>query len=160
MQQFFLKTAFFPKMTGKMAEQLTELSHASRLLSDLNKRNYFAEMHVHHEPVYQVHPLFREFLPSRAQSAFTRGDMSSLCLRAATLLEETGYTEDAVSLLREASNWDGLVCLITKYAPIMLAQGRNFPLGDWLNSFPMKILESNFWLLYWMGSCRLPFNPS
>jgi DNA-binding SARP family transcriptional activator len=41
-----------------------------------------------------------------------------------------------------------------------LAQGRNRPLQEWLESLPRNILEKNPWLLYWMGSCRLPFNPS
>jgi len=159
MQEFFLKTALFPKMTGRMAEQLTELSHASRILSNLSKRNYFTEMHLHHEPIYQYHPLFREFLLSRAKSKFTRGEMSSLCSRAATLLEETGQAEASVSLLRDARDWDGLVCLITKYAPMMLAQGRNLPLENWLKSLPIEILENNPWLLFWKGSCRLPFDP-
>src|SRR4030043_2078931 len=29
-----------------------------------------------------------------------------------------------------------------------------------LESLPRDILEKNPWLLYWMGSCRLPFDPS
>jgi ATP/maltotriose-dependent transcriptional regulator MalT len=53
LQEFFLKTAFLPKMTGRMAEELTEISHASRILSSLSKRNYFTEMRLHHEPIYQ-----------------------------------------------------------------------------------------------------------
>ena len=42
----------------------------------------------------------------------------------------------------------------------MVVQGRHRPLEDWLNSLPIEILENNPWLLYWMGECRLPFNPS
>ncbi|NWG04641.1 MAG: hypothetical protein HXY44_17450 [Syntrophaceae bacterium] len=159
LQEFFLKTALLPKMTSRMAEDLTGISHASRILSNLSKRNYFTEMRLHHEPIYQYHPLFREFLLSRAKSTFPERDLASLGIRAATLLEEADYTEDAVSLLRGVSDWDGLICLITKYAPMMLAQGRNFPLEDWLNSLPVEILENNPWLLYWMGACRLPFDP-
>lgn len=83
-----------------------------------------------------------------------------MCSRAATLLVEDGQTEDAISLLRNIGNWDELVRLITKHAPSMLAQGRNLPLEGWLKSLPMEILENNPWLLYWMGSCLLPFDPS
>jgi DNA-binding SARP family transcriptional activator len=42
----------------------------------------------------------------------------------------------------------------------MLEQGRHRPLEDWLSYLPIKTLENNAWLLYWMGECRLPFNPS
>jgi DNA-binding SARP family transcriptional activator len=53
-----------------------------------------------------------------------------------------------------------MVGLIMKHAPSLLAQGRNRPLQKWLESLPRDILEKNPWLLYWMGSCRLPFDPS
>ncbi len=73
---------------------------------------------------------------------------------------EAGQTEDAVSLLRNVSDWDGLVRLIIKHAPQLVAQGRYHPLEDWLKSLPIEILENNPWLLYWMGTCCRPFNPS
>lgn len=159
-QEFFLKTAFLPKMTAKMAEELTDLPNAGGILSTLSRNNYFTEKRFLEEAIYQYHPLFREFLISRAKETFTRETLSVLCSCAAKLLEEAGQTESAASLLRDVSAWDGLVRLITKHASLMVAQGRYRPLEDWLNSLPMEILENNPWLLYWMGECRLPFNPS
>lgn len=159
-QEFFLKTAFLPKMTAKMAEELTDLPNAGGILSTLSRNNYFTEKRFLEEAIYQYHPLFREFLISRAKETFTRETLSVLCSCAAKLLEEAGQTESAASLLRDVSAWDGLVHLITKHASLMVAQGRYRPLEDWLNSLPMEILENNPWLLYWMGECRLPFNPS
>lgn len=158
-QEFFLKTAFLPKMTPKMAEALTELSYASRILSTLSRNNYFTERRFHTEPIYQYHPLFREFLLFRAKNTFPKEDLSVLCSRAATLLEEDGQTEAAISLLRDIGNWDGLVRLITKHAPSMLEQGRNRPLEEWLVNLPKDVIEKNPWLLYWIGLCRLPFDP-
>jgi len=159
-QKFFLETAFLPKMTAKMAEELTYLSSASSILSTLNRNNYFTEKRFQNEPIYQYHPLFREFLVSRAKKLFTIETLSVLCSRAAKLLEESGQTENAISLLREAGDWNELIRLITQHASHMLEQGRHRPLEDWLNSLPIEILKSNPWLLYWMGQCRLPFNPS
>ncbi len=159
-QEFFLKTAFLPKMTAKMAEELTGLPNAGGILSTLSRNNYFTEKRFLEETMYQYHPLFREFLLARAKETFSTERLSVLCSRAATILEEAGQTESAASLLRDVSDWDGLVRLITKHAPHMLAQGRHRPLEDWLNGLTIEILESNPWLLYWMGECRLPFNPS
>jgi len=158
-QDFFLKTAFLPTMTAQMAEQLTDLPFADRILTTLSRNNYFTEKRLLVEPVYQYHPLFRDFLISRAKEIFSRETLSVLLCQAATLLEEANQAEAAVSLLRDANNWDGLVRLITKHAPTMLAQGRNLPLEEWLKGLPIEILEGNPWLLYWMGSCRLPFAP-
>ncbi len=111
-------------------------------------------------PYTSIIPLFRDFLLSRAKSTFPKESLSVLCSRASTLLEEAGQAESAVLLLRDMNDWDGLVRLITKHAPLMAAQGRFRPLEDWLNSLPMEIMESNPWLLYWMGACQLPFAPS
>jgi ATP/maltotriose-dependent transcriptional regulator MalT/DNA-binding SARP family transcriptional activator len=159
-QEFFLKTAVLPKMTGKMAEELTGLSSASSILSIRSRNNYFTERRFQNEPIFQYHPLFREFLLSRAKKIFAIETLSLLYSRAARLLEESGQTESAVSLLCEAGDWDGIVGLIMKHAPSLLAQGRNRPLQKWLESLPRDVLEKNPWLLYWMGSCRLPFDPS
>ena len=159
-QEFFLKTAFLPKMTAKIAEELTGLTNAGSVLSTLNRNNYFTERRFHNEPIYQYHPLFREFLLSRAKETLSAETLSVLFSRAAKLLEESGQIESAVPLLHDVSDWNGLVRLITKHAPHMLEQGRHRPLEDWLNSLPIEILENDPWLLYWMGECRLPFNPS
>ncbi len=140
-QEFFLKTAFLPKMTGRMAEELTDLSSAGSILSTQNRNNYFTEKRFQKEPIYQYHPLFREFLFSRAKKIFAAETLSLLYSRAARLLEESGQTESAVSLLREAGDWDGMVGLIMKHAPSLLAQGRNRPLQEWLESLPRDILE-------------------
>jgi ATP/maltotriose-dependent transcriptional regulator MalT len=156
-QDFFLKTAFLPKMTGKMAEELTGLPNAGSVLFTLNRNNYFTERRFHNEPIYQYHPLFREFLLSRAKETFSTENLSVLRTHAAKLLEESGQTESSVSLLREAGDWNELVRLITQHAPHMLAQGRHRPLEDWLNSLPWKSWRITQ-LLYWMGNAAYQFN--
>ena len=159
-QKFFLETAFLPKMTAKMAEELTNLSSASSILSTLNRNNYFTEKRFQNEPIYQYHPLFREFLLSRAKETFSPKALKVLLTRAAKLLEEDCQTESTVSLLRDAGDWDEIVRLIMKHAPSMVEQGRNRPLEEWLSSLPKDMIENDPWLLYWMGICCLPFDPS
>jgi len=136
-QKFFLETAFLPKMTAKMAEELTNLTSASSILSTLNRNNYFTEKRFQNEPIYQYHPLFREFLLSRAKETFATETLSVLCSRAAKLLEEAGQTEAAISLLREAADWDTIIHLILKHAPLMINQGRYPPLEEWLEKTRM-----------------------
>jgi ATP/maltotriose-dependent transcriptional regulator MalT len=80
-QEFFLETAFLPKMTAKMAEELTKLSSAGSILSTLNRNNYFTEKRFQKEPIYQYHPLFREFLLSRAKK-YLRPRPSPYCAPA------------------------------------------------------------------------------
>src|SRR4030042_2238423 len=54
-QEFFLKTAFLPNMTAKMAEELTGLPNLSGVLSILHRNNYFTEKRFLEEAVYQYH---------------------------------------------------------------------------------------------------------
>jgi DNA-binding SARP family transcriptional activator len=157
-QSFLLKTAFLPKMTPKMAEDLTGLPNARRILDALSRTHYFTEKRFHGESVYQYHMLFREFLLSRGKESLSREDQSILLHRAATLLEDSGQTEEAVPLFREAGRWDEMVELIRKHASSMLQQGRNRSLAEWLRSLPRDILEDDPWLLYWMGECQVPFD--
>ncbi|MBI4768395.1 MAG: hypothetical protein HY787_28020 [Deltaproteobacteria bacterium] len=77
-QDFLLKTAFLPKISIKAAEQLTGFSNADRILSALSRNNYFTERHYSIEPVYQFHPLYREFLMARARETFSPEALSAL----------------------------------------------------------------------------------
>jgi len=70
----------------------------------MNRDNYFTEKHYSVQPVYQYHPLLREFLMVRAKEVFSHETLSTLLHRAALLLEEAGQAEDAISLFRDLGN--------------------------------------------------------
>jgi DNA-binding SARP family transcriptional activator len=159
-QRFLLKTAFLPKMTASMAKALTGFKSASRILSQLNRNHCFTERRFRSSPAFEYHPLFRDFLLSRAKETFSSEILLDLRSRAALLLEEADQTEAAIRLMRDVGDWEGMVPLILKHAPALLSQGRNRPLEEWLSSLPKNIFGSTPWLLYWMAACRLPFDPS
>ena len=159
-QDFFLQTSFLPKMTAGMAERLSGLPQAHRILSTLSRNNYFTEAHYSAEPVYHYHPLLREFLMARAKETLPHETLSTLLHRAAVLLEEAGQTEDAVLLFRDLGDWGAMVQIIMRQAPSMIEQGRYRPLEEWLDSLPRDLVENDPWLLYWKGTSRSPFDPS
>jgi DNA-binding SARP family transcriptional activator len=158
-QEFLLKTAFFPRMTPQLAERLTGLRISQQILSDLSESHYFTEMFPQNEAIYQYHPLFREFLVSRAKNSFTQDEISMIQRSVATLLEEDGQIEDAVKLFSESHYFEGLKQLIRKNAEFLIEQGRSRTLLEWLNSLPSEFVKDDPYLLYWMGVCRMPFNP-
>lgn len=158
-QSFLLKSAFLPKMTASMAEGLTDFDFAGRVLSQLHRDQCFTMRHLQNPPTYEYHPLFRDFLLSRAEEKFSQDELSTLRQRSAVLLEQAGQTEAAIGLLRDTGDWEGMARLILKHAPTMLIQGRNRPMEEWLSSLPDGIFESIPWLFYWKGVCRLPFDP-
>lgn len=155
-KDFLLKTAFLPSVTPKVAEKLTGERQAERILGYLNRNNYFTTRHSHDNPSYQYHPLFREFLLSRVQDTFSSGEISRLQNSAASLLEESGEIEDAADLYSETVNWEKLIPLILREAQTLITQGRNHVLMGWLGSIPEDILQKDPWLLFWLGSCRMP----
>ena len=158
-QEVLMLSAFLPKMTAGMVARLSGERRAGRILEELTRNNYFILKHAQAEPVYQYHPLFREFLLTRARSSFSPARLMRIYQSAAAALEETGHTEDAAGLLRQADDWEGIARLILKNAPTMVAQGRTQTLMEWLGALPAAYLEKSPWLLYWSGICRFPFNP-
>ena len=159
-QDFLLKTSFLPAMTAQMAETLTGIKAAGHILSGLDKTNYFIERHLKEKPVYNYHPLFREFLMSRAKEAFTPDEIARIQRSAAGLVMESGQIEGAAALLIDAGDWKGLIPFLLNHAPALMAQGRIKTLIEWLGAIPKEVTEHTPWLLYWLGICKLGINPA
>ena len=111
------------------------------------------------DTVYKYHPLFREFLLFRAERVHSAEGRTELLKKAALLLERGGQAEPAAELLCSAGAWDELAQLINGRAQTLIGQGRTQTLEGWLSRFPDEYRENHPWLLFWLGACRLPFNP-
>ncbi|MHC9545009.1 MAG: BTAD domain-containing putative transcriptional regulator [Vulcanimicrobiota bacterium] len=159
-RRFLLLTSFLPKMTAHSAERLTGLKTSGQILSSLSHNNYFTERHFHKESEYQYHPLFRDFLLSRAREAFSADELSGIKEKAASILEETGYIEDAAKLYIGIQSWEALTEMILKHAPNLLAQGRGGTVKEWMERIPEEKKENTPWLLYWCGLCCLHHDQS
>lgn len=158
-QHFLLTTAFLPSMTAKMAETLSGNTTARSILQRLNGKNYFTECHLRDHPVYVYHPLFREFLISRARETLNPEQIDAIQLQAADLLIEKGQVEDGVALLIQAGHWGRLVPLILDQASTLVSRGQNRTVEEWIGKIPDEILEKTPWLLYWKGLCELLSDP-
>ena len=156
---FLLKTAFLPDMTATAAEALTGERRAPQLLSYLRENNLFLMEYMHSEPLYRYHPLFRKFLLSRAPDILGGQDTRAIKRRAAALLEEADRVEDAADLFSDIGDHASLARLILAHAASFLAQGRNRMLEGWLGRLPEKTVQESPWLLFWLGACRMPFDP-
>lgn len=159
LQDFLLKTAFFEKMTAQMVEELTGFHGGRRILEDLVRGAYFTQRRGREEPIYEYHSLFRQFLLGRAKDVWAPVTLAQVQRRAAVQLEEAGLLEDAVGLYQTARDWDGMVRVVLQQAPLLISQGRNATLEEWLTAMPSTVVNEDPWILYWQGICRLPFNP-
>lgn len=157
---FLLRTAFLPRMTVRMAEKLTNIAQAEEILHRLHRDNFFTEKNAGINPVYQYHPLFREFLLSKAQVVMTPEDVHGLRQTSARILEESGPIEDAADLFLAAGEWEEMTGLILDHAKSFIGQGRNKTLEEWLKKLPKEIFDRSPWLLYWTGICRIGQSPA
>jgi LuxR family maltose regulon positive regulatory protein len=159
-QAVLLKTALLPQMTARAAEALTGEPATGSLLARLHRQNTFTERRQATEPVFQYHPLMREFLLARGNQVFPAEERVALRRRAAGLLAAEGEVEAAAVLLAEAEDWQGLSALILEQASGLLAHGRHGILRTWLGHLPGGVIAGDAWLQYWTGGALLPLDPA
>ena len=81
-QDLLLNTAYLAQMTAAMAQALTGNERAGRILAELHRNNYFVALRqARPEPVYQYHPMFREFLLARIAGGLHQGRGAAHCRR-------------------------------------------------------------------------------
>ncbi len=159
-RSFLTRTAFLPAVTPAMARSLTGHPRAGRILAHLHRNNHFTERRGQLPPVYQYHPLFREFLLEQARTSLTPAETAGIQRAAAGLLAEAGHGDEAAGLLRDAADWGALSALILDSAPTLVDQGRHLTLQEWIEHLPRRVREGSPWLLYWSGVSLLPFEPA
>lgn len=159
-RQFLMRTALLPTMQVADAEALAEWAGGGTILAELVRRNQFTYQLTPHDPVYEYHPLFRTFLLRRLEESVTTAEFTRLCAAAAHLLEQRAAIEQAAELYRRAGQWTALTAMIRRHAEHMIAEGRSRSLEAWLAVLPERVRAADGWLEYWLGSCRLAFNPA
>jgi hypothetical protein len=158
-EDFLIRTACLPRMTPDMAERLTGVEEAPRILEALHADNFFTYRIDHPARAYQYHPLFREFLLTRGEAVLGAEARRELRRRAATILEEAGQTEDAVGLLRDAGLAEPLAGVVERHAGRLVAQGRHQTLAEWLRAVPPEVAIRRPWLTYWQAVVTLGADP-
>ncbi|HEV3011245.1 MAG TPA: hypothetical protein VGX52_19655, partial [Burkholderiales bacterium] len=132
-QQFLVHTAYLPEMTTAMARALTGDEGTAELLAGLNRNNYFVSVRdTQPEPVYQYHPMLRDFLQARAADSLAKERRRELQRASAAQMEQAGRIEDAVALYRECHDWGEMARLIETHAAALLGQGRGETIARWV----------------------------
>jgi len=157
-RDFLLKSALLPTISVPQAKQLTGCADAGRILSALNGRHLFTERLSGNDQQYQYHPLLREYLLNRAETAFTPETLAALRHEAALILEQAGELDDAAHLHCQSGNPEGLARMVCVHGQSLLVQGRSRILADWLACIPAAVVERDPWLVYWNGMCSFPMD--
>jgi DNA-binding SARP family transcriptional activator len=144
-----VSTAFLPRMTAAMAEQLSQSPGASQLLHQLYRGQLFTNCCPGSPPTYQYHDLFRQFLLARAEQMYPSDQLQQIAGRAAALLVQQGELEHAVALYARSEDWTATIDLILKQGGQLLAQGRAQTLREWIDLLPEQQIVGTPWLAYW-----------
>lgn len=159
-RQFLLRVACLPRMTAAAAEKLSGEPKAARLLVNLAQNDYFVKEAVADDGrMFEIHPLMREFLRSRAAQELPDALAAAHLERAAAVLRDEGLLEDAVALLIECRDWKRVAEVVAPQAAAMLAQGRTETLNAWLEVLPPEVLEPDARLVRALAGCRSRASP-
>jgi len=154
---FLLKSSVLPNMSADLARGLTGAEDGAEILDDFCRENCFVNRRSLLKPIYQYHPLFREYLLSRLKETFPEDEVSGLYRRAVEMLGESGRTDEVIEVLSGLDDWNFISRMIPSIAPDLVAQGRFITLTGLIERAPPVILEREPWLLYWLAVSRMPF---
>ncbi len=155
-QQFLIAISLLPEMTAAMAQQLGGRHHARALLERLCREQLFVLKHQRRPVVYQLHPLFRNYLRYRLRLELKPEHYGARCRTAAALLEQHGAIHAAGELLDEQEEAQVKVEFILRHAETLSKQGSLETLQHWLETIPRELYDGEPWLDYWAGVARLP----
>ena len=159
-QQFLLHTAYLPEMTAGIARELSGDSATDELLASLTRNNYFVSLReTHPEPVYQYHPMLRDFLQARAAEALPKERRRDLQRRSAAQMEHAGRIEDAVTLYADSHDWEDMARLIETHAATLVTQGRGETIARWVEELPTEVQSKHPWTLYWAAASQAQLTP-
>ena len=162
LRDFLIKTAVLPSFTAEMARHVSGHEAAEETLAWLHRNHHFTDRRIYANasPVFEYHPLIREFLLERTRRELSPAEFSARQQRAALLLEEIGQVDSAASLWRSARDWPALERLICQQAPVLQAQDRLALVEEWIQAMPHAMRNAAPWLLYWLGTCRSFSDPA
>jgi len=133
---------------------------AEEILAGLYRDNHFVTLRrTQPQPVYQYHPMFREFLLARVRETLHEDRRRAALRTAAAAMEATGQGEEAVALYRESRDWDEMARLIGAHAEAMLGQGRGETLAHWVEDLPPEARERHPWVEFWAAASRAQIAP-
>lgn len=159
-RNFLLQTAYLPHMTAAMAAALTGDADAQAILFELHRTNYFLSLReTGAEPLYQYHPMLRDFLQARAEETLGKESRRQLQRASAREMEQAGHAAEALALYRDSHDWSDMAAVIERHAQALLAQGRGETVARWVEELPPEMQLKHPWTVYWAAASRAQLAP-
>jgi len=159
-RESLLRLAYLPQITEPMAEGLGIQTESKNQLRALASSGFLVTIVPGDPyPIYQLHPLLREFLEARAEQTGTGEEIEARKRRAARVLAEHEHFEAAAALHIRLRDWAALAAQILAQADLLLAQGRGQTLERMIHALPEAARGEDPWFQYWLALARYPYAP-
>jgi DNA-binding SARP family transcriptional activator len=158
-RDFLLKTSIVPSFTATLAERLTGVAGAARILVDLERRSSLTQR-LGSSGAYRHHPLLREFLLRQVEKELGQEELGMLHRRAAESLMEAGLIDEGMEQLERARDVVLRAQIILRVAPSYVASGRGRTIEMWIAGLPAECVEPDGWLSYWAAVSCVDHSPS
>ena len=152
-RQFVEQTAMLEQLSAPLCEAVTGVTDAQALLEELDRMNLFITPLDHRRRWYRYHHLFAEWLQLRKLP-----DAHERHRRAAEWLSSHGLTGDAIGHHLRAGDAAAAADLVESHRWVLVGQGRQHTLREWIQSLPAAIVQerpnlvlAEAWIAYHEG---------
>jgi len=156
-----MESALLPEIRPEILDRFngSDAGMGRKYFIELSRNNFFTYQLDNKGELFQLHPLFREFLRNRAAETFSPNQWQLIHERIAGQLITEHRFADAVELLNQGGLWQKSVQLIQENGMILLSQGRFKTLLRWHEVLPHEWVNDNPQLLNLFGNAITAFNP-
>ncbi len=147
-KDFLLKTSILSRLQPDLCDALLGKEVSRLHLPRLARAHLFTIPLDEKGESYRYHRLFRAFLRERLEETHTSRQVTELHLRAASLWEENGETEEAVRHYVEAAEYERAATLLEEMVEGLMSSDRVSFLRRLLEKMPKECLNRHPRLLY------------
>jgi DNA-binding SARP family transcriptional activator len=141
LQDFLIRTSVLRRPTVALCDELLGWDGGSReLLDELERRELFTERIG--DDGYRYHTVLLSYLEARLVETVGAAAARDEHRRAALLLEQEGFSEDAAAAFAKAEDWEGLARTLGHPD-----ESGNSLAGAWLEALPPTVVETDALLL-------------
>jgi LuxR family transcriptional regulator, maltose regulon positive regulatory protein len=158
-RQILMSTALVPRVSVRVAHELSGSPQAQALLNKLADLQIFTSRTAATPATYEYTPLFREFLLSRVECTLGPEAFQLAANRASVILEQCGDLDACAALHERTKDWPSLQRMIFNHGTRLLAQGQARLVRRWLATVPAHITADSAWLTYWSGAAMIAESP-
>jgi ATP/maltotriose-dependent transcriptional regulator MalT len=158
-KKILMTAALLPEIRPALLSRLTGGNSIRDYFLRLSRDNFFIYRLDNRGELFQLHPMFKTFLQSRAGEEIQDNVRRKLLVSAAEFYIAEDRPVDGIDLFLAADNPESGIRIIKKIGTTLLEQGRFRTLLRWQQALPEQIVRRDPWLLFFFGNATIAYDP-